>query len=451
MVVAAITGWLWAEHKDCFQAAFAKSGRIDVDPECKWLIHTTVEVSVRAMQMKIDIKRSGKIEELGDFGMACLVCKSLMREICIDDEMDVSSMNFQELTKLLDIRREMALKYLCQERVLLANLLSRHVNISEFFSNAYVSSLVRAGEALGHEDLCELVHDEECLSSSLLPYDIIVDVSGAWEEPCQPDGGFTLKLTVDELSKRAHARARIQKSLFKLQEKFGIKGGVRNAGSYVDAGATSTDAVSSSPPSLQSPLSRSTSAGIKRRSSSGSVQNADLSYSPGLTSGMAQVFNPAHYSVPLQWDLDDSHNKPYGIHGVQGKKGKRSGYLSKKARHGHSSPSSSNKIDNKEGHLRKPTAPIDWLQVAKRFHSVTNVEPPSQAVCKEKTDSTALIIIAPIVHELNDDVHLNCGSDSESDLEEDITDEAVLARHQKVLDDMKHKLELAIEATPRRR
>lgn len=446
VVIAAITGWLWAEHEDCFQSAFIKSGRIDVDPECKWLIYTAVDESIMSMHRALDMKGSSKLEEeFSDYEIACVICNNLMRDICIDDDMDVSSTNFQELTKLLDARREMALKHLCKERVLLANLLSRHVNMSEFFSNAYVSSMVRAGEALGHEDLFELVHDDECFASSLLPYDVIADLTGAWEEPCQPEGGFNIKLSADELSKRAHARSRIQKSLFKLQDKFGLKGGVQNAGPYADTSANESSIFTSFPTPL--PGSRGTSLGIRRRSSSGPVQSADFSSNPvkaGLSSGMAQVFNPSHHSAPLLWDLDDIHNKPYGIHGSQGKKGRRH----KKARHGHSSPSHKN--DSKEDHSQKNTVQTDWMNVAMRFHSVTT-EASSQNASKEKIESIGPIIIAPVVHELEDDAHLKSGTDSESDLEEDISDEAVLARHQEVLDAMKRKLEVALEATPRRR
>lgn len=45
--------WLWGNNKTSFQRAFAKSGRIDVDPECRWLIQTAVDVSVRALMIDI--------------------------------------------------------------------------------------------------------------------------------------------------------------------------------------------------------------------------------------------------------------------------------------------------------------------------------------------------------------------------------------------------------------
>jgi hypothetical protein len=52
VVVATILLWLWKHHEDCFQKAFAKSGRIDVDPECKWIIHAAVDSSVRSLTLE---------------------------------------------------------------------------------------------------------------------------------------------------------------------------------------------------------------------------------------------------------------------------------------------------------------------------------------------------------------------------------------------------------------
>ena len=51
--MATILLWLWRHHEDCFQRAFARSGRIDVDHECKWLIHAAVDASVRALTLEV--------------------------------------------------------------------------------------------------------------------------------------------------------------------------------------------------------------------------------------------------------------------------------------------------------------------------------------------------------------------------------------------------------------
>eukprot|EP00980_Cylindrotheca_fusiformis_P002610 scaffold618_cov130-Cylindrotheca_fusiformis.AAC.14 len=53
VIVALILLWLWRHHEDCFQKTFAKSGRIDVDPECKWLINAAVDRSVLALSQEI--------------------------------------------------------------------------------------------------------------------------------------------------------------------------------------------------------------------------------------------------------------------------------------------------------------------------------------------------------------------------------------------------------------
>jgi len=49
VVAAIVLIWLWVQHKEIFQRAFAKSGRIDVDPECKWLIQAAVDTATRAL------------------------------------------------------------------------------------------------------------------------------------------------------------------------------------------------------------------------------------------------------------------------------------------------------------------------------------------------------------------------------------------------------------------
>ena len=46
---ATITTWLWANHRKSFERAFTKSGRIDVDPECKWLINAAVDLAAKAL------------------------------------------------------------------------------------------------------------------------------------------------------------------------------------------------------------------------------------------------------------------------------------------------------------------------------------------------------------------------------------------------------------------
>ena len=119
-MIATILVWLWAQNKSSFQRAFAKSGRIDVDPECKWLIHTAVDASVRSLMLDIadTVARGGSVASafggsrnkaaLGtskggaaanesdrhtgastsvDVHVACTVSQALMTEFCIDEDM----------------------------------------------------------------------------------------------------------------------------------------------------------------------------------------------------------------------------------------------------------------------------------------------------------------------------------------------------------------------------
>lgn len=115
VIVALILLWLWKHHEDCFQKTFAKSGRIDVDPECKWLINAAVDRSVAALSQELskpgsplnaaltlakskggaaqkvvqggDVERSqGKTTKV-DLLSAAIVSKSLLAGTCIDEKM----------------------------------------------------------------------------------------------------------------------------------------------------------------------------------------------------------------------------------------------------------------------------------------------------------------------------------------------------------------------------
>ena len=148
---------------------------------------------------------------------------------------------FNNLINYLDECRKSALFAKSEERALLAAVVSRKATMSYGFSHAYVSAIVRAGEALGHGSLFEAVQNESCGVSTMIPYDVFTDESGAWEDPCRPRIGYTEGLTGDEVVRRAHARAMIQKSLKKLQDRQSVKGGTQIPGPYVDSGNSSTN------------------------------------------------------------------------------------------------------------------------------------------------------------------------------------------------------------------
>jgi hypothetical protein len=53
IIAAVILLWLWRNQEGCFQRAFAKSGRIDVDPECKWFVNAAVNKAVTAISNEV--------------------------------------------------------------------------------------------------------------------------------------------------------------------------------------------------------------------------------------------------------------------------------------------------------------------------------------------------------------------------------------------------------------
>jgi hypothetical protein len=53
VIVAVILLWLWQNQEDSFQRAFSKSGRIDVDPECKWFVTAAVDKAVSALAAEV--------------------------------------------------------------------------------------------------------------------------------------------------------------------------------------------------------------------------------------------------------------------------------------------------------------------------------------------------------------------------------------------------------------
>ena len=87
VIAAVVTTWLWAEHSDCFQRAFSKSGRIDVDPECKWLINIAIEISLRKILMDSSLREKNVGRDIShEFKIGVLVGETLMREINVNEK-----------------------------------------------------------------------------------------------------------------------------------------------------------------------------------------------------------------------------------------------------------------------------------------------------------------------------------------------------------------------------
>lgn len=468
-VASAILVWLWANHESNFQEAFDKSGRMDVDPECKWLVQAAIDTCFRELTKDIAdsmARNKGPFAEAaaarkaqkqnGSEGeksavsaklkihAAKLVTRALMTELRIDPTMDFALGNFQDLVEYLDEARMCALRLKAQERVLLAAVVSRKATVTESFSHAYTSSMVRGGEALGHEKLFESVQIEKVNVSTMLPYDIFSDTDQSWEDPCRPEAGYTPGMGAEQLMRRAHARAMIQKSLKRLQDKNNIRGGAPNQGPYTDP--------SSAPLFKAKPIPVSPRPGKRRMS-----QITEPPVPPGTGSAPAtsmKQYDPGHKSEPLAWDSTELENQPYGRFSRTERPRSVSLSLSARSTDSKSKKARSSSVhqpvfgvehEETTGGLRRGTFEIAWGDVAGIFSSV---ELPRKTIRAAAADSHAVDydaqIYAPYCSKMEgEEPAQNDDSDSEEVL---YSEEEILARHQEVLDELKAKLNAYLEA-----
>jgi hypothetical protein len=487
VVTATILVWLWAKHEISFQKAFEKSGRIDVDPDCKWLIQAAVDASIRQLSLadtasarggpsETAAARKGQnlkpppvscepdretVSKMADIHNATVVSTALTTMYHIDPYINHAILRSGQLVAYLDESRLGALRAKSQERVLLATLLARKSTLSESFSHAYVSAMVRAGEALGHGKLFEIAQNEEVLASTMIPYDIFTDETGAWEDPCQPKDSFTAGLTGDDLLKRAHARAMIQKSLRKLQDRHNIRGGALDYGPYEDqSDKDPSKGVQGRTGGVRTSFPRPS---LKRRYSS--ISEPPVPTGTGSAKATSRFeYDPKHFSDPLKWYVHHLENMPYGRHrrGHRGRSmslGGRDGGSLKKAKRslsipGHAvespdpSPPEASTALEENSKLPKSTAEVDWGDVAGTFHSVEIVQrkPSASRRAADSHDTVPLHasgnIFAPFCRKIEGEL----SSDSvEEEDDEDLNDEAVLANHEIVLDEMKKKIAIFVE------
>ena len=327
------------------------------------------------------------------------------------------------------------------------------------FSHAYVSAMVRAGEALGHGPLFEVVQNEKHGVSTMIPYDVFTDESGAWEDPCRPTTGFTQGLTGDQLMRRAHTRAMIQKSLKKLQDRQNVKGGTPVLGPYVES---NTSAITNSSNKANSGASRG---GSQRRRSSFS----EPSIQPGSGSAAAtswSLYNPNHQSPPLEWDASAMDNAPYGrfdrstrprsLSLAQGAAILRNSGRGQRRRRSASGAAKLADVQNVQSKRsvkaedkkdadgdHRSTREIPWGDIAGIFQKVElpnaikeQKEKESKMSVKERTIFAPIVSWPHVIPVANDD---------ESDEEEDLSDETILGRHRVVLDRMKARLSSVME------
>lgn len=311
--------------------------------------------------------------------------------------------------------------------------------------------MVRAGEALGHGSLFEAVQNEKYSVSTMIPYDVFTDESYAWEDPCRPALGFTEGLTGDEMMRRAHARAMIQKSLKKLQERHNIRGGTPIPGPYVDQSAVSSSADT---PKSGSSTPRGT---LQRRRSFSEIPVQQGSGAAPATS--SSLYDPKHICPSLEWLSQDTDNSPYGRHDQntksrslslaqgaavmrlsgKGGKGLRRQNSGRQGFKQVEQPLLSSEKEEKLSGPQRSTREIPWKDVAGIFQ---HVQLPSTLKEKQELEAKRLstkdrTIFAPVVRKLSSVPIVN--TDDSSD-EEDLSNDAVLARHQVVLNEMKLKL-----------
>lgn len=475
---ATILLWMWKHHEPCFQRAFAKSGRIDVEPECKWLMSAATEKSARSLLQALEDTTSRSSSPLAialmafkskspvfpkanqesdrvvtatlDLLIVSTISKGLTAGFKINENVDAFLPNLNDLLDYLDESRKSALYSKSQERALLAALISRKATMSLSFSHAYVSSLVRAGEALGHGELFEVVQNEEVNASTMIPYDVFTDETGAWEDPCRPLNGFTANLTGDDLMRQAHARAMIQKSLKKLQDRHNIKGGTQISGAYTDPPTSDPTKAPSGSSGTSTPK-----ASLKRRSSFSEPQVQSGTGSAAATSWA--LYDPKHYSVPLSWNPEAVENTPYGKHnsGNRPRSLSLAQYTLKLPSRGRgkhvrsASVASSEQAQEEEtepadgGSMKRSTREIPWADVAGIFQNVALPGTPKQV--DVSIAARGRTIFAPFVRKVAFD-EVQGKSDDESDEGEDLREESVLERHQIVLDRMKEHLSTFLEA-----
>jgi hypothetical protein len=325
--------------------------------------------------------------------------------------------------------------------------------------------MVRAGEALGHEELFEQVQDEDTLTSTMIPYDIFTEESGAWEDPCRAKEEFGANLTGDDLMRRAHARAMIQKSLKKLQDRHNIRGGAPVAGPYADPPPDSNASGAGSAAGVERPqYQRTPSDSLKRKASFSIASQSSFDRSTGVAVATTMaLYNPRHYLAPLFWDADNVENTPYGKH----MKGFRqslfsSGRQSFSEDVGDSQSTSKKRLrvsradsvsiscpptDEDSLSLPRSTQEVAWVDVAQIFKPVAlagPTTPTARSGDDDEPETSARMIIAPFCRKVERPPAM--GDDEGLGEEEDISDEAVLARHRVVLDRMKHKLDKVMEA-----
>lgn len=464
IITSVVSIWLWSNHENNFQQAFTKSGRVDVDRECKMLVHHSLIIATKALSREIEesiATRTGVFAEAAtarnftdterafvmksvELNTALTVSKALSEEMQYCQNIDIMLPNIHDAVALLDEARCVAFRVKAVERTLLASLLSKEIMIDNMFADAYTSSLVRSGEAYGHGDLFEVIQNEDAKASAMIPYDIFTDETGTWEDPNRPENGFRSSLNGKQLIRRAHARAMFHMSLKRLQVHNNIGGGANSFGPYgaeAQVNGTGSDNIFADKraPPLPSPRP-----GLKRKISS----ILEIRIPVGTGSAQAKsvaVYEPKHIVSSIELNSSSLPNAPYGMHSViESRKRVTSGITTSD---GHPiikklKSDAGTKLDRSiNDAVARSTHEVKWGDVISGFHLVKLPKKTSgskNALPVLNQNAHDRKIFAPIFRNVSSNDFID--DEDESDTEEDITESSIIHRHQIVLDKMRENL-----------
>lgn len=438
MIVALISMWMCVEQKDLVNGILSsENGGSPAHSELEWLTTSAIGESLSAIAPFLNSLSSATRDEQMK-QVVLVVGKALTTEVFVSERQNAALPLMEELIKLLDSLRTDALQAKTRERVLLAALVSRSSNMTEAFSNAYVSSIIRAGEALTHEDVCEIVQDTDVRASTMLPFDYFQDNAGVWEEPCRPEQGYHSGLSGIEMKKEAHARSLLRKSMKRLQDQLGLKGGILDGGPYYPLAPT----IPSTPTTPTGPsLMRSISGSAKQKG-------------PGDYAPPDAAFNPGHFVPPMNWNINNVSNLPYGQYSLDSMQYSSVGDIltdEKRKEYQANQKNSSISLAQKF----RSTHEIKWEDVANMFlhggnsrqidiNSVLTAE-QGPLGADDPANAGKKKIYAPFVEPFNvSSLEAIVPNEEDSD-DEDISDETIIKAHQEVLDEMKLKLDAALE------
>ena len=90
VIIAIISIWLWAEHKDCFKQAIVENGNDEPNPSHKWLVNLAIDKALSALATFFDSHPSGKgdgpTKETPNDKVAAIASKSLAKQVFVDHQ-----------------------------------------------------------------------------------------------------------------------------------------------------------------------------------------------------------------------------------------------------------------------------------------------------------------------------------------------------------------------------